>query len=128
MPPAFRGSYPNVGVRLRPRLAATIRFLRSMSSSAGVVPVALLLAEEDAGSPRSRRRASTYEARSPSIGLLAATGGGGPTGGGGGAIATAQTRTIRAESSRRRADCSGRSANHSSFTNLVLLMDDFAVD
>src|SRR5689334_5184853 len=67
MPPPRRASGPNVGLRLTPRLAAAIRFARAFSSSpfeGGVGSLGAAASVGGADSPRARRRASMYEARS----------------------------------------------------------------
>src|SRR6476661_6714570 len=67
-PPPFRGSEPNVGLRLEPRFAAARRVARALASSAESVPAEAGAAGTGAGvvtSPRARRRASTSADRSP---------------------------------------------------------------
>ncbi len=79
-PPPER-SRPNVGVRFRPRLAATAWLWRSRSSSGSSVRGAL----SEGAAPRARRRASRNDEKSPSAGVSA---GATAAGGAGGGMAT----------------------------------------
>src|SRR5512135_3355026 len=117
MPPLCDGSPPKVGARPSPRLAATTRLRRALSSSA-VGGFASLPGAAGADAARARRFASMYDVRSPSAGDGAGTavdcdvGGGDRVSGAGrwSAMTGGVARCTAGRRARRGGDAGARSA------------------